>query len=77
MMGCDWVLFDGDGYRIVSINEAISRYQQVLFLEYLSFAPLCSSVPIRKDDEVTVTRGRFKGSSGKVIQVKTAKCKMI
>jgi ribosomal protein L24 len=29
----------------------------------------CSSAPIRKDDEVTVTRGRFKGQAGKVTQV--------
>eukprot|EP00123_Amoebidium_parasiticum_P006928 comp17754_c0_seq1/m.17760 comp17754_c0_seq1/g.17760 ORF comp17754_c0_seq1/g.17760 comp17754_c0_seq1/m.17760 type:complete len:140 (-) comp17754_c0_seq1:154-573(-) len=27
------------------------------------------SVPIRKEDEVTVTRGRFKGQSGKVTEV--------
>eukprot|EP01137_Pigoraptor_chileana_P015286 Opistho-2@71010 len=27
------------------------------------------SLPIRKDDEVTVTRGHYKGQSGKVVQV--------
>ncbi|KDD73907.1 hypothetical protein H632_c1741p0, partial [Helicosporidium sp. ATCC 50920] len=27
------------------------------------------SVPIRKDDEVTVVRGSFKGREGKVVQV--------
>jgi len=27
------------------------------------------SIPIRKDDEVTVTRGTYKGREGKVIQV--------
>ncbi|KNC87653.1 60S ribosomal protein L26 [Sphaeroforma arctica JP610] len=27
------------------------------------------SIPVRKDDEVTVTRGRFKGQSGKVTAV--------
>jgi len=27
------------------------------------------SMPIRKDDEVIVTRGTFKGSEGKVVQV--------
>lgn len=27
------------------------------------------SMPIRKDDEVVVTRGTFKGSEGKVVQV--------
>ena len=27
------------------------------------------SMPVRKDDEVTVVRGKFKGSSGKVSQV--------
>ena len=27
------------------------------------------SVPIRKDDEVLVTRGTFKGREGKVVQV--------
>lgn len=27
------------------------------------------SIPIRKDDEVTIVRGTYKGSEGKVIQV--------
>eukprot|EP00124_Ichthyophonus_hoferi_P002639 Ihof_evm7s188 gene=Ihof_evmTU7s188 len=27
------------------------------------------SMPVRKDDEVTVTRGRFKGQTGKVTEV--------
>lgn len=32
----------------------------------------CRSIPIRKDDEVIVTRGHFKGQqAGKVIQVLT------
>lgn len=31
--------------------------------------PQARSIPIRKDDEVVVTRGTYKGQAGKVIQV--------
>lgn len=36
------------------------------------FAPLCPvqvrSMPVRKDDEVSVVRGTYKGREGKIIQ---------
>jgi len=35
----------------------------------LFFHAQVRSLPIRKDDEVTVVRGNFKGSEGKVVQV--------
>lgn len=35
----------------------------------LRFCPQVRSVPIRKDDEVSVVRGTYKGREGKVVQV--------
>ena len=38
-------------------------------LTLAGFTPQVRSVPIRKDDEVTVVRGTYKGREGKVVQV--------
>ena len=39
------------------------------FVRVFVFAVQVRAVPIRKDDEVTVVRGSFKGREGKVVQV--------
>ena len=47
----------------------------LFFLQPLTSSPLflpfhqVRAVPIRKDDEVTVVRGNYKGREGKVVQV--------
>ena len=46
------------------------RIDADLLLVFLSVAAVqVRAVPIRKDDEVTVARGSFKGRAGKVVQV--------
>lgn len=41
----------------------------VFTFPYSSYRLSCSSIPVRQDDEVVVTRGPYKGQQGKVTQV--------
>ena len=53
--------------RHLTITDAILTLTRLLSPLYLP--PQVRSMPIRKDDEVSVSRGTFKGREGKVVQV--------
>lgn len=53
--------------RHLTITDAILTLTRLLSPLYLP--PQVRSMPIRKDDEVIVSRGTFKGREGKVVQV--------
>ena len=56
-------------YRALALSLS-SRIDADLTFVLLSVAAVqVRAVPIRKDDEVTVVRGSFKGREGKVVQV--------
>lgn len=51
------------------MHSSVMRFAYLIFFTLLPMFFQVRSVPIRKDDEVQVVRGTFKGREGKVVQV--------